>query len=411
MRDSPRPADVFRVFLGLGLTSFGGPAAHIGYFREAFVRRRGWLSDAQFAQALALCQFLPGPASSQLGFVIGWQRAGLAGALAAFAGFTLPSALVLVGLAAWLGAAPAQGVLAGALAGLKVTAAAVVAHALWGMARALTPDAARLALAGAAAAGVMAAPSPALAQIGAIMAGLAVGAGFGLGGGGRDGNGSGSGGGSGGALRPAPDAGLRAPPRAVALGCGAVLLGLGAALPALAGAGVLAQLADVVYRAGALVFGGGHVVLPLLEAGTVGTGLVSAEGFLAGYGAAQAVPGPLFTFAGWLGFQAAGLAGAALALVMVFAPGFLLVMAALPWWAALAARAGARSALAGANAAVVGILAAALYDPIITRGLHGWADAALAVVLFAALAGGRVPAWAVALAGALCGAAGLVGAA
>lgn len=384
----PRTAEVFRAFLRLGLTSFGGPVAHLGYFRQAFVTRRGWIDDAGFAALLAVCQALPGPASSQMGLALGWHRAGWRGAVAAFAGFTLPSALALIGFAWLWQAAPEGGLLGGVLSGLKIVAVAVVAEALRGMAASLTPDRPRIALALAALAGVSLWPGSAGAQVAVIAAGLALGAALWLGGAGA----------------PAP-ALLSVPSRRAGVAALA-LFALGMiALPLLAQTGGYGRIADTFWRAGALVFGGGHVVLPLLESGTVGQGLVSPGAFLAGYGVAQAVPGPLFTFAAFLGQVMAGLPGAALALAAVFAPGFLLLIGVLPFWGALSAQPAARHALAGANAAVVGVLGAALWNPVMTGGLHRPADAALAAALWAGLAVWKLPPWLIVIAGALGGAA------
>ena len=385
--------EVFGAFLRLGLTSFGGPVAHLGFFREAFVQRRRWLSDRAYADLVALCQFLPGPASSQVGMALGLQRAGWAGMLAAWAAFTLPSAVLLVGFA--YGAAALDGAGTGWLDGLKAAAAAVVAQAVLGMARTLAPDLRRGCIAAAVLVVVLLLPHP-LTQIGAIVgAGLL---GLLL-------------------LRtvgpPAPsDAAdareqdlsvpeARRVPRAVSVASLALFTALLVLLPVLAaltGSAVL-RLTEVFYRAGALVFGGGHVVLPLLEAGTVPSGLVPADAFLAGYGAAQAVPGPLFTFAAYLGAVAqvppGGVVGAALALAAVFLPSMLLVLGVLPFWDRLRRRPRLRRALAGVNAGVVGLLAAALYNPVITTGITTPALAGLAAVAFAALAFGRVPPWAV----------------
>jgi chromate transporter len=382
------PGEVFRIFLRLGVTSFGGPVAHLAYFRAEFVERRRWMTDAAYADLVALCQFLPGPASSQAGFAIGLARAGWAGALAAFAAFTLPSALLLVAFAH--GAQGLGGpVGAGLIAGLKIVAVAVVAHAVWGMAQALCPDRARQALAVAAVAVTAALPG-ATGQVAAIALGAA----------------------SALALRlpvaaaGAPDtaAGVTRVQGLVAL---AAFAGLLVALPLLAPLGQALAVADAFYRAGALVFGGGHVVLPLLEAGVVGPGWVAPATFLAGYGAAQAVPGPLFTFAAFLGAAAEpaphGVAGAALALIAVFLPGFLILIAALPFRAALAPRMTVRRAMAGANAAVVGVLGAALHSPVFTAGVTDARAFALALALFVALAAFRVPALAVVAAGAAGG--------
>lgn len=381
-------ATIFAAFLRLGLTSFGGPVAHIGYFRTEFVARRRWLSDDRFAALLALCQALPGPASSQLGVAIGWQRAGWWGALAAFVGFTLPSALVMIGFALLWRHAPDSAAMSGVLAGLKIVAVAVVAEALRGMATTLTPDRPRIALALMALAGVSLWPGSALAQVGVIAVGMVLGAALRLGPG---------------PSAAMPVASVAGPTRRLAL---AALIAVAAGmvlLPLLAQTGGYGRLIDIFWRGGALVFGGGHVVLPMLEAGTVAEGLVSPGAFLAGYGMAQALPGPLFTFAAFLGHEMAGLTGAVLALLAVFAPGFLLLMGVLPFWSSLAARPAARHALAGANAAVVGVLAAALYHPVMTGGLHRPADAALAAALWAGLAIWRLPPWVIVIAGAAGG--------
>ena len=387
--------EVFTAFLRLGLTAFGGPVVHIGYFRDEFVRRRGWLDDTAYADLVALCQFLPGPASSQVGIGLGLMRAGLPGALAAWCAFTLPSAL-LMGLAAFsligLGAALPEGM----LAGLKAVVVGVVAHALVGMAGSLTPDARRRALAFAALvlALVLGGISGQLAAIGlgAVAGALLL-------------SPAGAGGGAGEAGSPLR--GIRRRTGAIPV---AVAIALLLALPLLArfqaetqGALPLA-IADGFYRAGALVFGGGHVVLPLLEAETVRAGHVDAAAFTAGYGLAQAVPGPLFTFSAYLGGVAGLAAGlsapaaamlAALALVMIFLPGALLVVGLLPWWGSLRASAVARRTLNGVNAAVVGILAAALYDPVLLTAVDDAGDIAIALAAWAALALLHWPAWAV----------------
>jgi chromate transporter len=340
-------AAIFAVFLRLGLTSFGGPVAHVGFFHQAFVVRRQWLSEARFAELLALCQTLPGPASSQLGFALGLLRGGWAGAGAAFVGFTAPSALALAAFAGALGVWGGAG--AGWLLGLKAAAAAAVALAAWGMARSLCPDRARQSVAVAAA--VLAALAPGVAgQIAALALGACAGLALRRGG---------PAGGDGALLPVSRRAG------AAALAGGAALA---LALPLLAGLGPLWALADGMFRAGALVFGGGHVVLPLLQAEVVETGLVSAADFLAGYGAAQAAPGPLFTVAAYLGMAAAGAAGALVATLAIFAPGFALLIGVAPFWSAVRTRPAARHALAGVNAAVVGLLLAALYDPVFLGG-------------------------------------------
>lgn len=385
---------VFLIFLRLGLTSFGGPVAHLGYFRHEFVERRRWLSEAAYADLVALCQFLPGPASSQAGLALGLSRAGYAGAFAAWAGFTLPSALALIALAlgvAQAGDALQSGAGAGLLHGLKVVAVAVVAQAVWGMARSLCPDTPRRALMLGAAAVLIAWPGTALQLlvIGvAAVIGLA-------------------------AMRPPSDTAHEPLPVPVGRRAGALWLLLFAALlvglPLLAAALPSQALAmvDAFYRAGALVFGGGHVVLPLLQASVVPTGWVNNDAFLAGYGAAQAVPGPLFTFAAYLGTvmqgPLSGWTGGLTLLVVIFAPAFLLVVGALPFWDALRQRDGVQSAMAGANAAVVGILLAALYDPVWTSAIRSRADFAVALAAFALLVHARVSPVAVVL---LCAVAG-----
>jgi len=383
--------EVLRVFLGLGLTSFGGPVAHLGYFRAAIVERRQWLSDRAYADLVALCQFLPGPASSQVGIGIGLARAGLPGAVAAWLGFTLPSALLLLGFAYGVQAfGDALG--GGWLAGLKLAAVAVVALAVLGMARSLCPDRPRQSLAVAGAV-VALAWSGVWGQLGAIglggLAGWLV-------------------------YRREPAASGEPLPIAVphwfAIFCLLTFLALLTLLPLLAqGSDSQAlRLADSFYRAGSLVFGGGHVVLPLLEAEVVPPGWVTRDAFLAGYGAAQAVPGPLFTFAAYLGAAAQpepnGWQGAAIALLAIFLPSFLLVVGALPFWERLRARPAAEAVLKGVNAAVVGLLAAAFYDPVFLAGVHGPHDAALALVLFLLLAVWKLPPWLVVLLGALGGA-------
>ncbi|HLS26163.1 MAG TPA: chromate efflux transporter [Beutenbergiaceae bacterium] len=385
-----RTAEVFIAFGRLGLTSFGGPVAHLGFFRTEFVARRRWLSDAAYADVVALCQFLPGPASSQVGMAIGWQRAGIAGLVAAWVAFTAPSAVALALFAfgvQWLGGAEQAW-----LAGLKAAAAGVVAHALVGMARSLTPDLRRALLAVSAAAVVLVVPHP-LVQV-AVIAGGAV-AGL-LGAAGPNladrarGDRTADVGPGGGPRRWTASATLLT-----------VFAGLLLVLPWLARItdnGAL-QLADIFYRTGALVFGGGHVVLPLLETQVV-PGLVDAETFLAGYGAAQAVPGPLFTFAGYLGAASAvppsGITGALIALVAIFLPSALLVVAVLPHWQTLRHHRPVRRALAGVNAAVVGLLAAALVDPVITQGITSVPTGLLALGALVAL-WRSVPAWLVVL--------------
>lgn len=384
------PAEVLAVFLRLGLTSFGGPIAHLGYFRDELVTRRRWLDDATYADLVALCQFLPGPASSQVGFALGMMRAGWPGALAAFAGFTLPSAVALVVSA--LTAARLNGPLGdGALHGLKLVAVAIVAQAVWGMARTLCPDRQRAAIAVAAVALLAFVPG-AFGMVGAILTGAALGLALGP------------------AAVPGPGTGgaLAVPiPRGVALGALAAFLGLLVLLPLAAGLGQGWAVADGFYRAGALVFGGGHVVLPLLQAATVAPGWVAPDAFLAGYGAAQAVPGPLFTFAAYLGAVLGpapnGIAGAALALGAIFLPGFLILVAALPFWDRFRGMAPVQSVMQGANAAVVGILGAALYTPVLTGAVGDLRDLALALACFVLLTAWRAPPWLVVILAALGG--------
>jgi chromate transporter len=383
-------AEIFLVFLRLGLTSFGGPIAHLGYFREEFVARRKWVGERAYADLVALCQFLPGPASSQVGIGIGLAKGGLAGAVAAWIGFTAPSALALIlfglGVAAY-----GEFLNAGVLHGLKVVAVAVVAQAVWGMARGLCPDAPRATVAVLAAIAVLAWPT-ALGQVGVIAAGGIVGLAF---------------------LRAEADEhhvalGIEVS-RALAIGALALFFVLLAGLPALAAAYPSHTLAlvDAFYRTGSLVFGGGHVVLPLIQSEVVPPGWVTNDAFLAGYGAAQAVPGPLFTFAAYLGAVMGpapnGWPGGAICLAAIFAPSFLLVVGALPFWDDLRRYARIQSALRGVNAAVVGLLLAALYDPVWTSAIRGHADFGLALAAFALLQFWKVPPWLVVLASALGG--------
>ncbi len=388
--DDRSPWAVFLVFLRLGLTSFGGPIAHLGYFREEFVARRRWLSERAYADLVALCQFLPGPASSQVGMALGLSRAGYGGALAAWAGFTLPSALALILFALGL-ARHGDALPLGALHGLKVVAVAVVAQAVWGMARNLCPDAPRATLMAAAAVAVLLAPT-AWAQIGVIGAcGIA------------------------GLLWLRPALGEAHDPLPIAIGrrAGTVWLGLFlallVALPALAPMlpGQTLAMVDAFYRSGSLVFGGGHVVLPLLQAEVVPAGWIDNDTFLAGYGAAQAVPGPLFTFAAFLGASMAqapsGWLGGAVALIAIFVPSFLLVAGALPFWEPLRRNARMQAALAGINAGVVGLLLAALYQPVWTSAILGPRDFGLALLALAALMVWKFPPWLVVLG---CGLAG-----
>ncbi|HWK20616.1 MAG TPA: chromate efflux transporter [Microbacteriaceae bacterium] len=382
--------EVFLAFLRLGLTSFGGPVAHLGYFRDAFVARRRWLSDGAYAEVVALCQFLPGPASSQVGMAIGLQRAGWLGLLAAWVAFTMPSAILLVAFA--LGASSLVDVAGtGWISGFKAAAVAVVAIAVIAMARTLAPDAKRASIAGLALVGVLLFPHPAAQVVAIVVAGII------------------------GVLWLREPAITDDAPLTIRVGRPAAIVCLGVLALLLIGLPILAtvtqdptlRLVDLFTRAGSLVFGGGHVVLPLLGAETVPTGLVSADAFLAGYGAAQAVPGPLFTFAAYLGAVMgsgpSGLLGAAIALVAIFVPSALLVVGALPFWARLRTSRLARRALMGVGACVVGILAAALYDPVFTAGVTSVPALCIAVVAFVVLAAWKAPAWAVVIGAGLLG--------
>lgn len=381
-----RVLEVFLVFLRLGLTSFGGPVAHLGYFRAEVVQRRAWLTEQGYADVVALAQFLPGPASSQTGFAVGLLRAGWPGALAAWLGFTLPSALLMTAFA--LGVTRVGDVTgAGWLAGLKVAAVAVVAQAVAGMWSTLVTDRVRVALALGVAALLVTLPGAGW-QIAALVACAVIGWRVLPAGKVQEGH-----------LPPVPVS--RQTGVLLLLTCGAGLV----ILPLLAPMSPAWALLDGTYRAGALVFGGGHVVLPLLETGFVPQ-FLTHETFIAGYGAANAVPGPLFTFATYLGAAQGAVSpalGAVLATVGVFLPGLLLMAGALPLWSALSARPAARSALAGVNAGVVGLLLAALYSPVFTGGIRGPRDLALALLAYAALTAGRLPAWAVVLGCALLG--------
>jgi chromate transporter len=378
--------EVFLAFLKLGFTSFGGPIAHLGYFRGEFVERRKWLDDQTYSDLVALCQFLPGPASSQVGIALGHGRAGWSGALAAWLGFTLPSALAMIlfalGVSHWADVARS-----GVIHGLKVAAVAVVAQAVWGMAKSLCPDRPRAGIAIGAALLALAFPS-AGGQIAAILAGGAMGYwGLKL---------------ESSASRPQPHCSIS---RRTGAGLLILFFALLALLPVLAAATqfTLVHAVSVFYQAGALVFGGGHVVLPLLQAGVVPNHWISNDAFLAGYGAAQALPGPLFTFTAYLGAlipnPLGAWAGGLLLLLAIFIPAFLLVLGALPFWAALRQHDAARRAMAGVNAAVLGVLGAALYDPVWTSAIHSRADFGLALAAFGLLVFGRIsPVFVVALA-------------
>lgn len=384
--------EVFLVFLRLGCTSFGGPVAHIGYFRAEFVAKRHWLTEATFADLVALCQFMPGPASSQTGMAIGLLRGGPLGMFVAWAGFTLPSAAAMTLFAYGVGAI---GDLSHAawLRGLKLVAVAVVAQAVWGMARSLAPDRARASVAVAACLVCLAVPSS-LGQISAIVLGAVIGI----------------------TVLPSEVPGADKPVSMgirIATGVAMTLLvtffALLFGLPLLADAtgGHFVQLVEAFYRAGSLVFGGGHVVLPLLQATVVEPGWVNQNLFLAGYGATQAMPGPIFTFAAFLGAVETpgpnGWVGALVATVAIFASSFLLVGGLLPFWDTLRHRTSVRAALRGVNAAVVGVLLAALFTPIWTGAVHSSADFGLGLVAFLLLVLWEVPPWLVVVLGAVTG--------
>ena len=379
------PWSVFLVFLRLGLTSFGGPIAHLGYFRDEFVTRRRWLSERSYADLVALCQFLPGPASSQVGIALGLQRAGYGGALAAWAGFTLPSALLLIVFALGI-AQHSEALPTGVLHGLKVVAVAVVAQAVWGMARTLCRGVARVSLMLIAACVALLTTS-AWGQVGAIAVAGVAGLLF---------------------LTPTPNTEHEALPMPIRRRTGALwlllfvllLVGLPLLAEALPNQGL--ALVDAFYRSGALVFGGGHVVLPLLQAEVVAPHWISNDLFLAGYGAAQAVPGPLFTFAAFLGAAMYsppnGWLGGLICLLAIFAPAFLLVFGALPFWETLRRSPRTQAALAGVNAGVVGLLLAALYHPVLTSAIYSVYDIGLAVLALVALMVWKLPPWLVVVA-------------
>jgi chromate transporter len=375
---SGSPLEVLRVYLKLGVSSFGGPIAHIGYFREEFVVRRRWLGEQAFVDLVALCQFLPGPASSQVGFSIGLMRAGYVGALAAWTGFTLPSAIILVLFA--YGAGSLSGPFGtGLLHGLKLVAVAIVAQAVWGMARTLCPDRERASIAVVAAL-IILFSSSSIAQIASILLGGLAGLWL---------------------CRGAPPA--AADHFAIPVSRTVGVMALTAFFVLLVGLPILQSLRvwqglavfDAFYRSGALVFGGGHVVLPLLREAFVPPGWISDDAFLAGYGAAQAVPGPLFTFAAYLGTVVNatphGVAGAALGLFGIFIPGILILLGTLPFWENFRKRAGAQAMMRGVNAAVVGVLGAALYNPVWTSSVKTPGDFGLALVGFVLLTVWRVP--------------------
>jgi chromate transporter, chromate ion transporter (CHR) family len=377
--------EVLRVSTKLGLTSFGGPVAHLGYFHDEYVRRRKWLDERSYADLVALCQFLPGPASSQVGIGIGIARAGLWGGFAAWAGFTLPSVVALALFAFVLQGYDLAN--AGWIHGLKIVAAAIVAHAIVGMGQKLTPDRDRVTIAAAAATITLLWPEAYVQVFLILVSGM-----LGL----RLYRGS----------KETAGHHIRISIRkGVAVGCLALFFVLLVTLPLLRQAADIEWIAlfDSFYRSGSLVFGGGHVVLPLLEREVVPTGWVSQEHFLAGYSAAQAVPGPLFTFAGYLGAMSGGMTGVAAATIAIFLPSFLLVVGVLPFWSELRSNPNVQGALVGINAAVVGILLAALYDPLWTTAILSAADFALALLLFIMLVYWRLPPWIVVVVGAIGG--------
>ncbi|RBJ85601.1 chromate transporter [Pseudomonas sp. MWU12-2534b] len=380
-RDSPW--QIFLMFLRLGLTSFGGPVAHLGYFRQEFVQRRRWLGEAAYAELVALCQFLPGPASSKVGIVLGLSRAGLPGALCAWLGFTLPSALALALLALGIG----SGVPHGVLKGLQMVAVAVVALALWGMARSLCRGALRIAIALLAAWLVLRWPGLGAQLLVMLLAALA---GTWL-------------------ITPAARSEVDALAPWGSRRLGGLLLALAAllllVLPWLSALwpNTWLRLFDGFYRIGALVFGGGHVVLPLLQSQVVASGWISDPLFMTGYASAQAVPGPLFSVAAFIGAAIDGWLGALICLLAIFLPGFLLVIGVLPFWQTLRQRRRIQAALAGVNAAVVGVLAAALYQPLWTSSVTGPAELLAVLLALVLLRSGRVPPWALVLLGAALG--------
>ena len=385
---STPPLAILLIFLRLGCTSFGGPIAHLGYFRAEFVERRKWLSERAYVDLVALSQFLPGPASSQTGFGIGLRRGGLLGGLAAWTGFTLPSAVLLLLFAYGAGTIADTAAGAGLLHGLKLVAVAIVAQAVLGMARNLCPDRVRASIATLALIVVLVAPSS-ISQIGTIVAGGL--AGWLL---------------CRGESGAATDTFTLPISRRLGIACLAAFFALLALAFVPMPAGPVA-LFDAFYRSGALVFGGGHVVLPLLRNAVVAPGWVSDGTFLAGYGAAQAVPGPLFTFSAYLGAisntSPGGILGAVIALVAIFAPGILCFLGVLPFWHGLHARAGAQAAMRGTNAAVVGLLGAALYNPVWTSAVQRPADFAIATAGFVLLVVWRLPPLVVVLFSALAG--------
>ncbi|KGR75362.1 chromate efflux transporter [Ureibacillus sinduriensis] len=377
--------EILKVSTRLGLTSFGGPTAHLGYFHEEYILRKKWLDEKTYADLVALCQFLPGPASSQVGIGIGVMRGGILGGIISFLGFTMPSVIALIIFALLVQGLDVAD--AGWIHGLKIVAVAVVAHAILGMAKNLTPDLSRKALAILAIAVVLLWKTT-FAQVGIIL--LAGVVGYFLF---KQNN-------------EEETSGLSFPiTKKVGVFCITLFFGLLIVLPVLREitSSRLVAMFDSFYRAGSLVFGGGHVVLPLLEREFVTTGLISEESFLAGYGATQAVPGPMFTFAAYIGTIMDGWLGGLLATVAIFLPAFLLVFGTLPFWNALRKNGKMKGAFMGMNAAVVGILISALYDPIFTSAVVKPVDFVFAVVLFSMLAYWRVAPWIVVILGVVGG--------
>lgn len=389
-RTDSGPWAVFLIFLRLGLTAFGGPIAHLGYFRDEFVTRRQWLTERSYADLVALCQFLPGPASSQVGMAIGLSRSGYAGALAAWAGFTLPSAVALILFALGMANYP-DALSSGVLHGLKVVAVAVVAHAVWGMARNLCPDTPRITVMMVTCCVALFAPS-AWGQVGIMVIAAVIGLVL---------------------FKPQQVTALDPLPVSVRRRVGLFWLTLFFVL--LAGLPLLTAvfphqtllMVETFYRSGSLVFGGGHVVLPLLQAEVVPSGWVSNDAFLAGYGAAQAVPGPLFTFAAFLGASMSpfpsGWLGGLICLLAIFTPSFLLIVGALPFWESLRRNRRTQAALQGINAAVVGLLLAALYQPVWTSAILAPQDFGLALVALVALMFWKLPPWLVVVSSGVAG--------
>jgi len=377
--------EILFVSTRLGFTSFGGPVAHLGYFHNEYIRRRKWMDEKAYADLVALCQFLPGPASSQVGIGIGIMRAGVLGGIVSFIGFTLPSVIALIIFAIILQGFDVAD--AGWIHGLKIVAVAVVAHAILGMAQKLTPDLKRKALALFALVGTLLWQT-AFTQIGVILISAFIG--FLL------------------YKQHAEDehSTIKFPiSRSFAVICLSLFFGLLILLPILREATSLNWIAmfDSFYRSGSLVFGGGHVVLPLLEREFVPTGWLTEEAFLAGYGAAQAVPGPLFTFAAYLGAVINGWKGGILATVAIFLPAFLLILGTLPFWDSLRRNPKIKGALMGVNAAVVGILIAAFYHPIWTSSIIAPIDFAFASILFSMLVYWKLPPWIIVVTGAIGG--------